>query len=152
METKEIKIQVPEGYEIDKENSTFECIKFKPKSRTYKDVTDKLFKGRKIYPATFAVELGYLGDHCISISQSQKLHALNKLINVAKHLNGDWEPNFIEQTSVPKWYLIIDKENITIYCRYTINYGIPCFKSEELAEQAIEILGEETIKLALSQV
>ena len=24
METKEVKIQVPEGYEIDKENSTFE--------------------------------------------------------------------------------------------------------------------------------
>lgn len=27
---KEIKINVPDGYEIDKENSTFECIKFKP--------------------------------------------------------------------------------------------------------------------------
>ena len=26
---KEINITVPEGYEIDKENSTFECIKFK---------------------------------------------------------------------------------------------------------------------------
>lgn len=26
METKELKIQVPEGYEIDKGNSTFECI------------------------------------------------------------------------------------------------------------------------------
>lgn len=25
----EIKINIPEGYEIDKENSTFECIKFK---------------------------------------------------------------------------------------------------------------------------
>ena len=29
--TNEIKINVPEGMEIDKENSTFECIKFKPK-------------------------------------------------------------------------------------------------------------------------
>ena len=28
---KEIKINVPEGYEIDRENSTFECIKFKKK-------------------------------------------------------------------------------------------------------------------------
>jgi hypothetical protein len=27
---KEIKINVPDGYKIDKENSTFECIKFKP--------------------------------------------------------------------------------------------------------------------------
>ena len=31
METKEIKIQVPKGYEIDKENSTFENIIFKKK-------------------------------------------------------------------------------------------------------------------------
>ena len=28
---KELKINVPDGYEIDKENSTFECIKFKKK-------------------------------------------------------------------------------------------------------------------------
>lgn len=34
METKEIKINIPEGYEIDKENSTFECIKFKPSKNT----------------------------------------------------------------------------------------------------------------------
>lgn len=29
MDTKEIKIECPKGYEIDRENSTFECIKFK---------------------------------------------------------------------------------------------------------------------------
>ena len=33
MDTKEIKIECPEGYTIDKENSTFECIKFKPIKR-----------------------------------------------------------------------------------------------------------------------
>ena len=45
METKEIKINVPEGYEIDEENSTFECIKFKPikKVLTYKDMAKELF-------------------------------------------------------------------------------------------------------------
>lgn len=31
MKNKELKIQVPEGYEIDKENSTFENIVFKRK-------------------------------------------------------------------------------------------------------------------------
>ena len=38
---KEIKIDIPEGYEIDKENSTFECIKFKKKVNsinTWKDI------------------------------------------------------------------------------------------------------------------
>lgn len=35
---KEFKITIPEGMEIDKENSTFECIKFKPiKAKRWKD-------------------------------------------------------------------------------------------------------------------
>lgn len=33
METTELKINIPKGYEIDKENSTFECIKFKQKDK-----------------------------------------------------------------------------------------------------------------------
>lgn len=42
METKEVKIQVPKGCEIDKENSTLECIKFKRKNEinTWKDIKD----------------------------------------------------------------------------------------------------------------
>lgn len=38
---KEIKITIPQGYEVDKENSTFECIKFKKKQeiKTFKDLT-----------------------------------------------------------------------------------------------------------------
>ena len=41
METKEVKIVVPPGYEVDKENSTFECIKFKKvkETKTWKDLT-----------------------------------------------------------------------------------------------------------------
>lgn len=37
METKEIKINPPEGYEIDKENSTFDCIRFKPVAKRWRD-------------------------------------------------------------------------------------------------------------------
>ena len=41
METKEVKIMVPQGYEVDKENSTFECIKFKKvrEIKTFGDLT-----------------------------------------------------------------------------------------------------------------
>lgn len=41
---KEFRIQVPEGMEIDKENSTFECIKFKPiqKKRWRDDGSNKI--------------------------------------------------------------------------------------------------------------
>ena len=41
METKEVKIAVPQGYEIDKKNSTFECIKFKKvkEIKTWRNLT-----------------------------------------------------------------------------------------------------------------
>ena len=47
METKEIKISVPEGYEIDKENSTFEKIVFKKKEeeKRWRDDETAMLKG-----------------------------------------------------------------------------------------------------------
>lgn len=42
---KEIKIIPPEGYEIDKENSTLECIKFKPLIKRWRDKKDNNFNG-----------------------------------------------------------------------------------------------------------
>lgn len=46
METKEIKINVPEGFEIDKENSTFEKIVFKKKKEErWRDDKEAIVKG-----------------------------------------------------------------------------------------------------------
>ena len=46
METKEIKITPPEGFEIDKENSTFDCIKFKPiKKKRWRDNENIILTG-----------------------------------------------------------------------------------------------------------
>lgn len=42
---KEIKIVPPEGYEIDKENSTLECIKFKPIIKRWRDDKYALIDG-----------------------------------------------------------------------------------------------------------
>ena len=46
---KELKIEAPQGYEVDKENSTFECIKFKKKHeiKTWGDLckAEKEIKG-----------------------------------------------------------------------------------------------------------
>ena len=51
METKEMKIIAPEGYEIDKERSTLECIKFKRKMEfiTYQYICNKLFENQLFY-------------------------------------------------------------------------------------------------------
>ena len=97
METKEVKINIPEGYEIDKENSTFECIKFKPNKKyiTYKDVCDNIFAknyGYYISPSgnicgTSLREFAYDADNAPNEKQLEKLLALNKLLNIAYYYN-----------------------------------------------------------------
>lgn len=65
MEAKEMKIQVPEGYEIDREKSTFESIVFKKVEE--KDLP-KRWEDLKIIDGFFVTNLGYIekvSDNCI---------------------------------------------------------------------------------------
>lgn len=98
METKEVKINIPEGYEIDKKNSTFECIKFKPSKKhfTYKDICAKLFK--KESPGYYIDSIGgiritqeeaFITDpnNAPNKKQLERLIALNQLMNIAYYYN-----------------------------------------------------------------
>ena len=97
METKELKIQVPDGYEIDKENSTFECIKFKPikKYITYKDVCNKLFKNFQGYLISGYGQIEYFSyesdkfepNSATNRKQLDRLLALNQLLNITEYYN-----------------------------------------------------------------
>ena len=97
METKELKIQVPDGYEIDKENSTFDLIKFKPikKYITYKDVCNKLFKNFQGYLISgygqiddFSYESDkFEPNSATNIKQLDRLLALNQLLNITEYYN-----------------------------------------------------------------
>ena len=60
METKEIKIVPPEGYEIDRENSTFDCIKFKPLIKRWRDDTEARFGGYYITSGANVVSINYM--------------------------------------------------------------------------------------------
>lgn len=163
METKELKTKVPDGYEIDKENSTFECIKFKPikKYLTYEDVAKELFKGDKEF---FAIDEYFIlpansnnrsidaNLNCTSQKQAKKLIAINKLLNVAKYLNGDWRPNW-NDTDEEKYYIYLYDHYGDIGVLYDnnyFNYSLVYFNNRTLAQKAINILGEEAIKTALS--
>lgn len=144
METKEFKIQVPEDYEIDKENSTFECIKFKKIKTTirYEDIEHKLANAWDSRSVVSVVS---------SDKQASKLISINKLLNVAKYLNGEWRPNWKEADEKKYFIYICPRDCYTSVKSATVHMSdIVYFKSEELARQAIEILGEETIKTALS--
>nr|DAG91597.1 MAG TPA: hypothetical protein [Crassvirales sp.] len=98
METKELKIQAPEGYEIDKENSTFECIKFKhiKKDITYKNVSNKLFNdNEKIYYYTDSCgDIQFCqttnvedANNATTVKQLKRILALNQLLNIAEYYN-----------------------------------------------------------------
>lgn len=135
-----LEFKIPEGYVFDKENSTDSIIRFKPikEKITYEDIVKKLYPG-KCY---------YINNNHTSEEQICQLLYLNKLMNVAKYLNGDWEPDF-RNTDEQKWFIdycsILGTDFICGNYRHSNVY----FKSEELVKQAIEILGEEEVKKAL---
>lgn len=160
-EEKELKIQIPEGYEIDKENSTFECIKFKKKVLTYDYISGILFKDLIVFyidAEGYVKHVFCMKDHssdpnnCASKKQAEKLLAINKLMNVARYLNNGWTPNW-DNCNEFKYYIrfAVEKSSLEVsaYC-CLFNEGNIYFESRNAAYKAIEILGEETIKLALS--
>jgi hypothetical protein len=158
---KELKITPPEGYEIDKENSSFEKIVFKKveEKLTYEKIADKLFQYRKHYyiagdGSIMGTSIGWSCPNTASTEhQLKRLLALNKLMNVAHYLNEGSEFDWKDHSEY-KYFIYYNNNNKIFQIDFNtfVNYGIVYFKSKELAQQAIEILGEETVKLALGVV
>lgn len=161
MNAKELKIKAPEGYEVDWDNSSNNVIRFKPieKKITYMDICKELFLDK---PSWRLTGLGVITHHTCTSSavihhstistsnkQLEQLLALNKLMNVSKYLNGDWEPDFTDTTH--KFYIYYNYISLEFNIEWSINWrrSIIYFKSKELANQAIEILGEDEVKKAL---
>ena len=93
----EINITVPEGYEIDEKNSTFECIKFIPleENPTYEYICERIFKEKVFYTKWNSnIEWRYCRDdemtnknNSTSEHQLKRLLALNQLFNIAEYYN-----------------------------------------------------------------
>ena len=101
----QLTIDIPEGMEIDLENSdlTKGIVRFKQSITTYKDVEDTL----------------KLGINCKSIMVNKnnvsKLVALSKLMNIAKYYNGDWNPN---------WGSLMESKYYIYYSTRSNTYGV----------------------------
>ena len=153
-----IEIEIPVDKEVDWEASAKQKqIVFKDKQLTYEDVCEKLFdkghyfidtKGEIVY-LSFA---GLDANSAFTQHQLECILAKNMLANVARYLNGDWKPGKTSSGHFDAYVLYVtpDKNYIGYVkisnCSQNSNV---LFKSTKLAKQAIEILGEETIKLAL---
>lgn len=123
MKTKELKISVPKGYEIDKENSTSECIRFKliKKDITYEDVCNKLFERNSGYSIN---QYGKIDNFCLAShrfdannapegQQLKRLLALNQLLNIAEYYNKNTPKLDV------RYRIYYDK---SIYCYKTAHY------------------------------
>lgn len=154
---KEIIINVPDNCEVKQNGNTYTVVE-KENKLIYNNVAKTLFCNTSGFYISdcgdirsndmFGIASYKDANNCISEKQAKKLLAINKLMNVAKYLNGDWQPDW-DYMHEKKYYISIEDKQIKICYVDNLQCSNTYFKSKELAEQAIEILGEETIKLAL---
>ena len=118
-------IDIPEGMEIDLENSKLAkgIVKFKKKYITYDDILQ----------VTDSVSVR-ISTYCVD-----KILAISKLINIAKYYNGDWKPDW-SNIDKYKYYIIYNGSDNT----YTIadnsiyNYSNIYFKNWKDAQAVID--------------
>ena len=144
MNTKEVKIQAPEGYEIDKENSTFECIKFKPIKMdiTYKDICKYIFNWRYYYTDScgcikFNTTINIENvNNSTNVKQLERLLALNQLHNIVEYYNSlsafEGETFQITYSNYLGKYYVQSSSSI---CSYGFT---PLFNNEKDAEAVID--------------
>lgn len=124
---KKLTINIPDGMEIDIENSDLKAgvIMFKKKLINFDDVWHALIS------KDCNAELN------LFIKNQKKLDAINKLMNIASYYNGDWKPDWKKSGE--------DKHNIMrtggaygITSSSTYNEGTVYFKNKEDAQAVID--------------
>ena len=153
METKEMKIQAPEGYEIDKENSTFENIVFKkiekelPKS--WEDL--KILNGYYVNDSS-EVDIfeSYTTDEYNknvfpTKEEAEVCVALAQLCQLRDRYNDGWKPDW-EDYNETKYCIEFCQGRIETVDRVNC-HKILTFKTEELRDKFLENF-RDLIKIA----
>jgi hypothetical protein len=132
MKTQELKIEVPKGFEIDTEKSTFERIVFKEVNNNLEQV----FKFNKTTEKEFNKKWDGFEDH-------EKFTALEKLI--VNYYNKGEKPNW-KDSSQYKYYpwFEMDGDNFRCYFldhwfTYSTSSSRLCFLRKEDMLEAVEL-------------
>ncbi len=158
-------IPIPDGFQIfisedgkpmirkkiegDEEKEAPDAAEGKP--ITYDDICKELFLNKRTYWLSNKKINYLLSDesnyndinNCTSMAQAKRVADFNKLQNIAKYLNGDWKPDF--DGDHENWN--ITKDGDTYIPMYTkmVNKANTYFKSEDLAYEAIRLMGEDSL-------
>ena len=145
---KTFQVQIPEGYEIDKEQSTFENIVFKKKPEfptTWEACIDKLndsktkfchiTSGSELYES-YSCPKDFIGYNTLPSKEiAKKFLILQKLYTCRQAYIEDWKPDWSDSSK--KYVIVYDSNKITIeYCWYTPRSF--SFPSRKMAEEFLK--------------
>ena len=147
METKEIKIVPPKGYEIDKEQSSFDCIKFKPTIKKWRDDTNAKFNGWYISSGAEIIDINDMFNtrtaYNVFVTRKQAKSALamariSQIMVNDKRFGGpipdeDWADHDMPKYCIIRYYEKISRE---------IRYNTYCFLAFHTREQRDSFLEE----------
>ena len=117
---KTLKINPPVGYEIDKEQSTFENIVFKPLN--------------KCLPKTWG-ELGVMEDYFATKEQVEACNTLAKLSQLMKVYNDGWIPDWSNESTK---YVIMFQGDDIIRESWTSYQHFLAFKTIKIRDEFLE--------------
>ena len=149
----EIKINVPEGYEIDKENSTFECIRFKKKDDIYRykcQLFDGYYVTRAGYGQAYKLDVtssryeGYFLDEIFLFNTEKQAKSAVAMAKISQIMAND--ERFGGSITDKEWcrlnldkYIIYRRGGNIHTCDTTDNeYYLLAFRTEEQLDLFLE--------------
>ena len=152
-EKKSFKVEIPEGYEIDKENSTFECIKFKKIKIEYPKSWEEALEGKRISGYYITAALSQIQNYSLGKNagkynanvfkyqeqaESALAYAQLTQLMALPCFNGDWKPNWTSGNTEEKYGISFYDNKYDIEFTYTWHYFL-VFQSREKAKVFLEL-------------
>lgn len=81
--------------------------------------------------------------NCTTRAQVKRCAAFNKLQNIAQYLNKGWKPKF--GCDNENWAIVKDEEGLVPRYNMITNDGSVYFKNADLVNEAIRLMGEESL-------
>lgn len=174
-------IPIPDGFQIfisedgkpmirkkiegDVVNKTPDAAEGKP--ITYNDILKKLYLNKKsFWVSSIEIKSSTTGEcsyndmnNFTSMAQAKRMLAFNKLMNIAKYLNGGWKPN-LDDTLQEKFYIAsegLGEAESDFPIDLIKHYGVYCqvdkpvyptsiyFKSSKVAHDAVLLMGKDSL-------
>lgn len=122
----QLTIDIPEGMEIDTENSSLAegIIKFKSKCITYSKIINSFnsITNTNVY---------------IHSSDTKALKAIAQLMNIAKYYNGDWKPDWSNPSEF-KYFIVYNNNTYIVDYNWASIYNKIYFKNKKDAQSVID--------------